>query len=79
VPDVAGAEASSPVYRIFVNGPSISKDGMSAVAPLWTGLIATRGRRTRTAAGIRQPIPLSTGVLPRATIAWVSMERLHES
>ena len=40
VPDVAAAAASRPGYRIVLNGTEIVKDGTSAVAPLWAGLIA---------------------------------------
>jgi kumamolisin len=40
VPDVAGAAAGSPGYRIIVNGRETTKDGTSAVAPLWAALIA---------------------------------------
>lgn len=48
VPDVAAAAASSPGYRIIVNGKPIAKAGTSAAAPLWAALIvmanAVRGR-----------------------------------
>ena len=40
VPDVAGAAAGSPGYRIVLNGNEMTKDGTSAVAPLWAALIA---------------------------------------
>ncbi|MCC8942566.1 S8 family serine peptidase [Bradyrhizobium sp. Arg68] len=40
VPDVAGAAAGTPGYRIVLNGSVMIKDGTSAVAPLWAGLIA---------------------------------------
>ena len=40
VPDVAAAAAGSPGYRIVLNGVEVIKDGTSAVAPLWAGLIA---------------------------------------
>ena len=48
VPDVAGAAAGSPGYRIVLNGAEVIKDGTSAVAPLWAGLIAiaNAGRAT---------------------------------
>jgi kumamolisin len=35
VPDVAGAAAGSPGYRIILGGQAVVKDGTSAVAPLW--------------------------------------------
>ena len=40
VPDVAAAAASRPGYRIVFNGAEVVKDGTSAAAPLWAGLIA---------------------------------------
>lgn len=40
VPDVAAAAAGRPGYRIVLDGTEIVKDGTSAVAPLWAGLIA---------------------------------------
>ncbi|WP_426435984.1 S53 family peptidase [Bradyrhizobium genosp. P] len=40
VPDVAAAAAGTPGYRIVLNGQVTIKDGTSAVAPLWAGLIA---------------------------------------
>jgi kumamolisin len=40
LPDVAAAAARNPGYRIVVGGQTIVKDGTSAAAPLWAGLIA---------------------------------------
>jgi kumamolisin len=40
VPDVAASAAGTPGYRIVLNGTEMVKDGTSAVAPLWAGLIA---------------------------------------
>jgi kumamolisin len=40
VPDVAGAAAGTPGYRIVLDGSETVKDGTSAVAPLWAALIA---------------------------------------
>jgi kumamolisin len=40
VPDVAAAAAGRPGYRIVLDGIDMVKDGTSAVAPLWAGLIA---------------------------------------
>ncbi len=40
VPDVAGAAAGTPGYRVVLNGTATVKDGTSAVAPLWAALIA---------------------------------------
>ncbi|MEH2563000.1 S53 family peptidase [Bradyrhizobium sp. AZCC 2289] len=45
VPDVAGAAAGTPGYRIVLNGAEVIKDGTSAVAPLWAGLIAIANAR----------------------------------
>ena len=39
VPDVAGAAASTPGYRIVINGKELVKDGTSAATPLWAALI----------------------------------------
>ncbi|QPF83509.1 S8 family serine peptidase [Bradyrhizobium genosp. L] len=48
VPDVAAAAAGTPGYKIVLNGKVMIKDGTSAVAPLWAGLIAiaNAGRAT---------------------------------
>ncbi|KJC58740.1 hypothetical protein UP10_21965 [Bradyrhizobium sp. LTSPM299] len=40
VPDVAAAASGTPGYRIVLNGAVVIKDGTSAAAPLWAGLIA---------------------------------------
>jgi len=45
VPDVAGAAAGTPGYRMVLNGAEVIKDGTSAVAPLWAGLIAIANAR----------------------------------
>ena len=45
VPDVAGAAASIPGYRIVLNGAEAVRDGTSAVAPLWAALIAIANAR----------------------------------
>jgi kumamolisin len=62
VPDVAGAEASSPGYRIFVNGLSISKDGIKRSGPSGPALPlladAERGRPL----GFVNRVPLSIAV-----------------
>jgi kumamolisin len=51
VPDVAGAAAGTPGYRIVLNGAEVIKDGTSAVAPLWAGLIAIANARRGTPLG----------------------------
>jgi kumamolisin len=51
VPDVAGAAAGTPGYRIVLNGVEVIKDGTSAVAPLWAGLIAIANAKRGTPLG----------------------------
>ena len=51
VPDVAGAAAGTPGYRIVLNGAEVIKDGTSAVAPLWAGLIAIANAKRSTPLG----------------------------
>jgi kumamolisin len=51
VPDVAGAAAGTPGYRIVLNGSEAVKDGTSAVAPLWAALIAMANARRGTPLG----------------------------
>lgn len=51
VPDVAAAAASSPGYRIIFNGAEVVKDGTSAAAPLWAGLIAIANAQRGTPVG----------------------------
>ena len=51
VPDVAAAAASSPGYRIVFNGAEVVKDGTSAAAPLWAGLIAIANAQRATPVG----------------------------
>lgn len=51
VPDVAAAAASSPGYRIVFNGTEVVKDGTSAAAPLWAGLVAIANAQRGTPIG----------------------------
>jgi len=51
VPDVAGAAAGTPGYRIVLNGTETVKDGTSAVAPLWAALIAIANAQRSTPLG----------------------------
>lgn len=51
VPDIAAAAASSPGYRIVFNGAEVVKDGTSAAAPLWAGLIAIANAQRGTPVG----------------------------
>jgi kumamolisin len=55
VPDVAGAAAGTPGYRIVVNGTETVKDGTSAVAPLWAALIAIANAQRATPLGLVNP------------------------
>jgi len=45
VPDVAAAAASSPGYRIVLNGTTVTKEGTSAATPLWAALVALGNSR----------------------------------
>ncbi|WLB18879.1 S53 family peptidase [Bradyrhizobium japonicum] len=56
VPDVAAAAARIPGYRIILGGTSIVKDGTSAVAPLWAGIIALANAQRGTPLGLVNPI-----------------------
>lgn len=48
VPDVSAAAAAMPGYRVVLGGREIVKDGTSAVAPFWAGLITLANeQRTR--------------------------------
>jgi kumamolisin len=51
VPDVAGAAAGMPGYRVVLNGANTVKDGTSAVAPLWAALIAIANAQRGTPLG----------------------------
>jgi kumamolisin len=55
VPDVAGAAAKTPGYRIILGGAPIVKDGTSAVAPLWAALIAHTNAQRGVPAGLVNP------------------------
>jgi kumamolisin len=52
VPDVAGAAAGTPGYRVVLNGAEVVKDGTSAVAPLWASLIAIANAQRGTPLGL---------------------------
>jgi kumamolisin len=51
VPDVAGAAAGTPGYRIVLNGNETVEDGTSAVAPLWAALLAIANAQRDTPLG----------------------------
>jgi kumamolisin len=55
VPDVAGAAARTPGYRIILNGQATVKDGTSAVTPLWAALIAMANAQRATPLGLVNP------------------------
>jgi kumamolisin len=55
VPDVAGAAAKTPGYRIFINGQPAAKDGTSAVTPLWAALIAHANAQRGAPIGLVNP------------------------
>jgi kumamolisin len=56
VPDVAAAAARAPGYRIILDGNPITKDGTSAVAPLWAAMIALANARRGAPVGHINPI-----------------------
>jgi kumamolisin len=56
VPDVAGDADPNSGYQIFVDGESVVVGGTSAVAPLWSALIALISQKLTTAAGYLNPL-----------------------
>jgi kumamolisin len=56
VPDVAAAAAGEPGYRIILDGNPIIKDGTSAAAPLWAGMIALANARRGAPLGLVTPM-----------------------
>lgn len=66
VPDVAGAAANTPGYRIILNGQPVVKDGTSAVAPLWAALIAMANAERGAPLGFVNPALYSNPALFRA-------------
>jgi kumamolisin len=56
VPDVSGDAAPSTGYAIRVDGKKITIGGTSAVAPLWTGLIALINQKLGMPAGYLNPL-----------------------
>ena len=68
VPDVAGAAAKTPGYRIFIGGQPTAKDGTSAVAPLWAALIAHANARRGAPIGLVNPaLYANAGLLRQIT------------
>jgi kumamolisin len=69
VPDVAGAAAGTPGYRIVLGGQEIIKDGTSAVAPLWAALIALANAERGTPVGFINPLLYANQALFRPVTA----------
>ncbi|MGH6925614.1 MAG: S53 family peptidase [Propylenella sp.] len=69
VPDVAAAAAGNPGYRVVLGGREIVKDGTSAVAPLWAGLIALANARRGTPVGFVNPQLYADPTLFRPVVA----------
>jgi kumamolisin len=67
VPDVAGDADPDTGYQVLVDGESIVVGGTSAVAPLWSGLIALMNEKLGKPLGFFQPslygLPSSSGAL----------------
>ena len=68
VPDVAGAAAGKPGYRVVLNGVDTVKDGTSAVAPLWAALIAIANAQRGTPLGLVNSVLYSNPSLLRPII-----------
>ena len=56
VPDVAGDADPNSGYQTFVDGQSVVVGGTSAVAPLWSALIALMNQKLSNAAGYLNPL-----------------------
>ena len=65
VPDVSGDADPNSGYQVLVDGQSLVIGGTSAVAPLWSGLIALLNQKLGKPVGFLQPvlygIPASAG------------------
>ena len=68
VPDVAGAAAGTPGYRVVLSGVETVKDGTSAVAPLWAALIAIANAQRGTPLGFVNSVLYSNPALLRPII-----------
>ena len=55
VPDVAGDADPESGYQVLVDGKSMVIGGTSAVAPLWSGLIALLNQKLGKPLGFIQP------------------------
>ncbi len=56
IPDVAGAAAQQPGYRIILDGAPLVKNGTSAVAPLWAALITMLNAARGSPIGLINPL-----------------------
>jgi kumamolisin len=68
VPDVAGNADPTTGYQIYSGGQSQVVGGTSAVAPLWSALVARLAQATGKRFGLIQPA-LYAGVTPGAAMA----------
>ena len=56
VPDVSGNADPNTGYQVLVDGQSMVIGGTSAVAPLWSGLIALLNQQRGEPVGLLQPL-----------------------
>jgi kumamolisin len=68
VPDVAGNADPVTGYQIYYGGQAQVVGGTSAVAPLWSALIARLAEATGTRFGLLQPL-VYAGVSPGTDVA----------
>jgi kumamolisin len=68
VPDVAGNADPTTGYQIYSGGQAQVVGGTSAVAPLWSALIARLAQATGKRLGLLQP-SLYAGVTPGVPVA----------
>jgi kumamolisin len=66
VPDVAGDADPLTGYRVLVDGQKSVIGGTSAVAPLWSGLIALLNQKIGSAVGYLNPLLYSLPAASRA-------------
>jgi kumamolisin len=72
VPDVSGDADPQTGYKVLVDGQSLVIGGTSAVAPLWSGLIALLNQKLGKPLGFLQPVlyglPASAGAFHDITV-----------
>jgi kumamolisin len=68
VPDIAAAADRTPGYRIVLGGHEMVKDGTSAVAPLWAGIIALANARRGAPVGLANPFLYGSSNLLRPVL-----------